>query len=1166
MRRDGDCIRFSASDLSNFLACRHLTRLDLAAASGLVDVPRLRDVGFDALVKRGEEHEQAILESYRGRGWEVREMPSPFENPELTAARTSEALSEGVDVIYQAVLGGDNRIGYPDFLVRADLLDGQDGYEVVDAKLARSAKARAVLQTTFYSALLAEQTGTPPRRMHLALGGGEMATFELADFAAYERQVGRMLNEFVQPPPAFPPADTYPEPTEHCAICRWRVHCMGKRRDDDDLSLIANITSRQRRVLKDAGITTRRGFASLAEPPDLEKVGKTGMARAHAQAVIQVQGEDSGEPRWELIEPERVDGELVPDRGLLVLPEPSDGDLFFDIEGARYYSEDGKEFGLQYLFGIVNAADIDADGTPRYTAFWAFDRSGEKEAFEELMDFLSEHMNRYPDAHIYHYNHYEPTSMEHLSELHTTREDVLRRLMGRFATREDEVDNLLRRRLFVDLYRVVRQGLRASVESYSIKRLEPFCGFTRAVPLEDVNERMVLFDMALDEGTARDDAVTRELIAGYNEDDCRATWALRDWLEDRRSDLARLLDQELPRPIPQEPPTDTIAPEIKALRAELLEGVPVELELRTPQQHARALMADLLEYYRREEKPAWWRYFHLLGLTDQELMDEPDAIAGLQFLKDAGPMKKSRLFEYGFPPQEFGFSSGDSAIDPITLVKWELYEVVEREGTLTIKRGPSKLELPHPTSLVAPGPEFMTTTHRQRIRELADVVKALGAADWPAGATLDLLLRRPPRLKDGATPELRTPRETGLDAGRRAALALDRSCLPIQGPPGTGKTFTGANQIVDLALAQKRVGITAMSHAVITNLMDEVAQVAAERGVTVRLGQRPGGDGQFVCQAAADADRLFKNTDEMATAFVDGEVDIVGGTTWVWTSERTASLLDVLVVDEAGQMSMPDVLASSHAARNLILLGDPLQLAFPGQGSHPPTVPGSSLEHILEDAATMPADRGLFLDETRRMHPSITVFTSEVFYDGRLSGIPGLERQSILGDGHLSGSGLRIVEVTHEGNSNASFEEALVVADIATTLLGVEWRDASDLVHPMTPEDIMVVTPFNAQIRQLYDVFREKGLTGIRVGTVDKFQGRQAPAVIYSMAASSAEDAPRGLEFLFDLRRLNVATSRAKALAIVVASPNLFRVFGKTPRQMQLVNALCRLREMAGST
>ncbi|MEX1271201.1 MAG: TM0106 family RecB-like putative nuclease, partial [Acidimicrobiia bacterium] len=310
----------------------------------------------------------------------------------------------------------------------------------------------------------------------------------------------------------------------------------------------------------------------------------------HAQARIQVEGEDAGEPRWELIEPERIDGELVPDRGLLVLPEPAEGDLFFDIEGSRYYSDDGKEFGLQYLFGLVNTADRHSSGTPRYAAFWAFDRSGERQAFEDLMDFLSDHLTSYPNAHIYHYNHYEPTSMEHLSELHTTREDVLRRLMGRFATREDEVDSLLRRRLFVDLYRVVRQGIRASVESYSIKRLEPFCRFVRDVPLEDVNERMVLFDASLDEGTAQDDHDTRELIAGYNEDDCRATLALRDWLEERRRDLAQHLDEDLPRPTSIEPLTDTVAPEITALRAELLNGVPEDLERRTPEESARALL------------------------------------------------------------------------------------------------------------------------------------------------------------------------------------------------------------------------------------------------------------------------------------------------------------------------------------------------------------------------------------------------------------------------------------------------------------------------------------------------------------------------------------------------------------------------------------------------
>ena len=517
---------------------------------------------------------------------------------------------------------------------------------------------------------------------------GSWSPSSFPDFAAYERQIDRLFEEFIADPAVYPPADTYPEPVEHCAVCRWRVHCMGVVDATTTCRSSRGSPLDRRKALKSEGIATRRGLAGLDEPPQLDGASRVGLARVHAQARIQVEGEDAGEPRWELIEPERVDGELVPDRGLLVLPEPAEGDLFFDIEGSRYYSEDGKEFGLQYLFGIVNTA---IEMTKRHThvhGLLGVRSVGEKDAFEALMDFLSEHLTRYPDAHIYHYNHYEPTSIEHLSELHTTREDVLRRLMGRFATREDEVDNLLRRRLFVDLYRVVRQGLRASVESYSIKRLEPFCGFVREVPLEDVNERMVLFDVALDEGTAEEDDATRELIAGYNEDDCRATLALRDWLEERRADLARHLGEDLPRPTPIEPPTDTMAPEIKALRAELLEGVPEDLERRTPEENARALMADLLEYHRREEKPGWWRYFHLLGLTDDELMEEPDAIAGLEFVRDAGPEKKSRSFEYRFPPQEFGFSSGDSAVDPINGEKWSLHEVDEEAGLLTIKRGP----------------------------------------------------------------------------------------------------------------------------------------------------------------------------------------------------------------------------------------------------------------------------------------------------------------------------------------------------------------------------------------------------------------------------------------------------------------------------------------------
>ncbi len=1163
MRLDGEQLRFSASDLSNFLACRHLTRLDVAAAHGLVDVPRLKDVGFDALVARGEEHEQSVLTDFRDRGWTVTEVPSPFENPELAGEVVATAVADQVDVIYQAVLRSSNRIGYPDFLVRAELLGGTEGYEVVDAKLARTAKARAVLQATFYSALLADLTGIEPRCMHLALRGGQLASFELKDFAAYGRQIDRLLDEFTETEPAYPSHDTYPEPCKHCAVCRWRVHCSTQRRRDDDLSLVANMTFKQREGMNDEGVTTRRDFAALSELPVVTGVGNASLARAHSQARIQVSGEDAGEPRWELIDPERVDDALVPDRGLLILPEPAEGDLFFDIEGSRYYSEDGHEFGLQYLFGIVNTAELDEAGNSQYTSYWAFDRSEEKDAFEALMDFLADHLTQYPDAHIYHYNHYEPTSIEHLSELHTTREDVLRHLMGRFATKEDEVDNLLRRRVFVDLYRVVRQGIRASVESYSLKRLEPFCGFTRAVQLEEVNEQMVLFEIALDEGLARGDQPTQDLIAGYNEDDCRATLALRGWLEDRRTDLAAYLGEDLTRPLREEPPTDAINPEVKQLRTALLNGIPESEADQTPEDRARVLMADILEYHRREEKPGWWRHFHLLGLSDEELLEEPDAIAGLEFVRDAGPEKKSRLFKYRFPPQEFGLSGGDIGVDPIRHVNWEIYDVDEEVGQLTIKRGPSKLDLPHPTALVASGPRFRTTNHRQRIKELAVRLRDIGPGEWSEGADLDLLLRRTPRFAGSVSEGLRLPGETGLEAGRRTAVAMDRTYLPIQGPPGSGKTFTGSHQIVDLATSGKRVGVAAVSHSVISNLLDSAARVAAERGVTVRIGQRPGGDGLHVSDAATQSNRIYTKTEAIVTAFAKDEVDVVGGTTWVWTSERTRGLVDVLVIDEAGQLSMADVLASSQSAANLILVGDPLQLAFPGQGSHPPSVPGSSLEYVLDGAATMPGEYGLFLEKTRRMHPDITRFTSEVFYDGRLSGIEGLENQAIIGDHAYWGSGIRFVDVEHEGNTNSSPEEAGEVALIARTLMGAEYRSVDGSVRAMTQSDLMVVTPFNAHVREIREALDDAGLSGITAGTVDKFQGREAPVVIYSIAASSAELAPRGLEFVFDLRRLNVATSRAQALAVVIASPNLLRVFGNSPRQMQLVNALCRLAEMA---
>ena len=1170
MRLDGERLRLSASDVANFVACGHLTRLDLLRARGEIRPPRAFDLGFKDLVARGEAHEAAVFQRFEAAGWRVAEIAG--ETDAGAARATLEAISDGADVVYQGVLLADQSadgpalLGRPDFLIRAALLPAPDGgqrpaavhYEVLDAKLARSAKARAVAQIGFYSDLLAGAQGIRPRWMHLALGDGEFTSLKVDDYAAYARQARRLLTAFIagddgENPPSVP----YPEPVEHCVICRWSELCAGRRRRDDDLSLIAGITAGQRRALKGAGVTTRRGFASLAELPELTRVSRASLASAQSQARLQVASEDAGHIEYELLEPERdATDALVQNRGLLALPEPVTGDLFFDIEGARYYSEDGKEFGLQYLFGIIDTADTDVSGTPRYTQIWAFDQRDEKRAFEELVDFITDRRKRTPGLHVYHYNHYEPTAVDHLTELHETRQEAVGRLMGRFATREDEVDDLFRRGVFVDLYRVVRQGIRAGVESYSIKRLEPMCGYARQVDLRDATASLIAFEAALDDGAAAGEQDRRQVVAGYNEDDCRATLALRDWLEDRRAELSAWLGLELPRPAAAGEVRVTEDPELARIRDELLADVPDDPSARSAGQSAKALLADLLDWHRREDKPGWWRYFYLRTLGPAELIGESDALGGLTGGDIVEELKRSVVRRFFFPPQEHRFSVGDSAHDSVTDRGWTVVTIDDALGLIDLKIG-TGYDGPLPVSLVPEGP-IPAPAQRDRLRDLgARVVRdGVGGRD----AATALLLRSRPA--DGAPPgePLRRAGETTGDAAVRLALALRDSYLPIQGPPGTGKTFTAARQIVELIESGRTVGITGPSHAVINNLIGKVCECADAHGVAVRIGQRPGKDNAYLHPRAESL-----SPDRLERGLRNGELDLVAGTSWLWSRPQFAGSADVLFVDEAGQLSLANVLSVAHAAATLVLLGDPQQLAQPSDVAHPPGAGVSALEHILGDHATMPAAAGLLLDRTWRMHPQLCRYTSEVFYDGRLTAEETSGNQEILGEHPLRGAGLRIVEVPHEGNANASPEEAARVADLVGALLGLQWRDKHAELHPIGPRDILVITPYNAQIRAIREALAAAGRPSeVQVGTVDKFQGREAPVAIYSMATSSADEASRGLEFLYDQRRLNVATSRAKAMAIVVASPRLVQVSCRTPRQMLLVNALCRAWESAG--
>ncbi len=1171
---------FSASDLVGFLACESLTALDRAALAGLVPRPERIDPELEVIRRRGFEHEQRYLADLEAAGRRaVRIEPDDAwvtdrgEQVRRSAAGTLEAMRAGADVVYQATFFDGRWRGHADFLLRVDDSSrpsafGGWHYEVVDTKLARHAKASALLQMCTYVDLLTAVQGIEPAEMAVALGGSarRVERFRVADYTAYYRLVkGRFETAVLgsgglpAPEPAYP-LPAVPDPVEHCDVCRWWADCADRRRQTRHLSLVAGIGGHQRRALVEHGVTTidRLGELELPLRPRLEGVSDAALGRVAEQARIQLRGEREGRLLHELLA-------VKPGKGLASLPEPSRNDLFFDIEGDPYAFDDG----LDYLFGVLIPGERGTDGSPRFLPIWSrdergeFSLEGEKRAFEQLVDLLVARWQADRSLHVYHYAPYETTA--------------LKRLMGRHATREEEIDALLRGGVFVDLHRAVRQGLRASVESYSIKKLEPLYGLTREVDLRDAGSSIVAFEEWLQLGDAarrRPEADHLARIEGYNRDDVVSNWRLREWLEERRSDAERQAGAPVPRPEPRDPePPATLNDylrQVEELTARLTDGVPADRTERSDEQHATWLLAQLLSFHRREDKANWWLYYHLMNdLTDEQRIEAGEPIGGLEPMGAPFEVDRSIVQRYSFPEQEHDVAEGDSVFDPATKERYATVAGIDDASrTVDLKRGKRAEPLPHPTSIV-PFKIVGTGVLREALLHLGEWVAQHGI-DSPLPdhrAARDLLLRRRPRLADGtggasvhpAGQPLRDPGEAVLDAARRLAARLDGGVLGMQGPPGAGKTYTAGRMIVELVRAGRRVGITANSHKVISHLLREACLAAEASGVPFRAVQKAE-DGR-ACDHPFVA-RVDHNG-EVRDALGDPAVHVVAGTSWLWSRSDLDGCLDVLFVDEAGQLSLANTVASSTAARSLVLLGDPLQLDQPLQGTHPPGSERSALGHLLDGAPVMPDDLGLFLDHTWRLHPDLCRFTSEAFYQGRLSPRPELAAQRVNAMGPMGGTGLRLVGVADIGNENAAPREAEVVAELARSLVdgGATWIDAAGEERPVGWDDVLIVAPYNAQVAEIASRLPEAGRG--RVGTVDKFQGQQAAVAFYSMTTSSPEDAPRGMSFLYSRHRLNVATSRARCLAVLVCSPELIRVRARTPEQMRLANALCRFVELA---
>nr|WP_204331440.1 TM0106 family RecB-like putative nuclease [Geodermatophilus sabuli] len=1070
----------SPSDLTRHQECHHLTALNLAVTGGALQ-PLAEGVSDQTVLVAdlGIAHELRYLESLEEQGLDVVRLQG-----RRTEAATIEAMRAGVDVIHQAYLFNGTWGGQADFLLKtptpSDL--GDWSYEIADAKLARRIKVPALLQMATYADRLTTLQGRVPERISVVTGDGESRPWRLVDVAAYARRARAKLEGFIDAPTA-----TVPIPVAHCGQCAWAPRCTDELRNSDDLSLVAGMRRDQRAALNGVGIRTLEQLAA-ADDDVLKATGITRGTRERLrdQAREQLRGRQAGAPTRTLLPPQ-------PSQGLLRLPEPSPGDLYLDFEGDPL-SGDGA--GLEYLAGVG-----DRDG--RFTALWAHDAAEERRMVEDLVDRTVDAWRADPGMHVYHYAAYEVSA--------------LKRLTGRYGVREAELDQLLRAERFVDLYPVVRQSMRISKESYSIKKVEAFYGREHTGDVADAMSSVVEYEKWLiDRDPAR-----LQAIHDYNRDDVDSTRELHDWLETQRAEL-EAEHGELPRPMLSA--LDAPAPRSDAEVAEL-----ALVEQLLAQEHH--LLGDLVQWHRREARPGWWEFFSRGDLEDEQLIEDRTAIGGLSAAVEIGTEKRSKLYALAFPPQDAKLAVGKPAFDVDTRARiGEVRELDAVGGRIVVK------STKQPGAVRGLGPEGPLDDKQMRAAIVATADAVLTGRPCLGQALLD-------RVVPGDTRRL--PGEEAGDAVVRLGLALDGEVLAVQGPPGSGKTRAASRLIRALLDAGKKVGVTAQSHAVIGNVLKAVGRPALQKC-----------DEHQAC--GADGVEWSKDSAEVAGRLLDGSANLVGGTSWFWCRDDLAEAVDVLVIDEAGQFSLANAVAVARSARSLVLLGDPQQLAQPTQAVHPGESGLSALEHLLDGHPTVPEDCGVFLDRTYRMHPALTAFVSDLAYEGRLES--AADRERIAVDGWASGLAVRFVEHTKPAAA-ASDDEAAAVAELWRSLQGVGWVDAAGERSVIGADDVLVVAPYNNQVARIRSLLPD----GARVGTVDKFQGQEAPVVLYSMTSTSAEDAPRGVSFLYDLHRLNVAVSRAKALAVVVMSEELLDAAVRTPEQLRQVNALCRLVEMATS-
>jgi len=1171
-KHDSGLWSFNTRDLMRSSGCEHCSQLAIARE---LDVPGVRDLVEKYFVEPeslaityGMAYEEALeqeLLSHLG--------PDGFKRPQEKDAfdATVELMRQQVPVIYQGFLkhqvGNLQFNGKPDFLVRGDyelkfvkgklvanqVASGeQDKYVAWDAKLASTAKPNYLLQIALYAeALLAlgmKANGEPG----IILGSRTLETFEESEIVPAMQQARSQLEQAIE---AFDASidltklTLYCDSKDSCSVCEYPALCEQARFDVDHLVQVAGINRSQMEKLSAQGITTMAQLASAEDAVRPAEISAPTFEKIRQQAKLQTDYRATG----------KVSYIVLPDPEIAVLPPASPNDIFFDMEGFPYFPEKG---GLEYLFGNTLR-------TGEFVPFFAHDRQQEKQAFQDFMQFLTGKLEQDKTAHVYHYANYEVTA--------------LNRLAARHGVLEKEVSELVASGRMIDLYKVVKGSIMVSQPSYSIKKLEAFYEFERKSKVVDAGSSIDEYDYYRQQVELGEEGAEETLkqITDYNEDDCVSTMALYNWLSSMPG--AHTSYQEFERAKDIKKAREARSQAEKEDSPESTRARKAEFELEKLNKKTAIMQAALegwawgkdteadywakiwlalthsMLYYNREDVMRWRDWAVRKDATVDQLHRDRKALVVDGCFTDSNtadffgvdPETKVKIvYRYFLEPGQTSFLKKDQKI----FVRYSLGAnqqdtdygkvlsdigdeiVFERDATYAnMSLEPNAI---FEYEWVPPGqkPEVVGELV-QNLIDLWQSPNKIPAIKHPA---MDLLLRNSPRLK--TLPGLPIPKAGGsLSAITEAVLDLDNSVLAIQGPPGSGKTFVGSRVIKQLVDKGMKVGVVANSHSAIENLMWACLEAGVSPDDMAKKSQS--GDKEAKGWLTPTTNKVLGNWRAGNSGY------LVGGTSWSFCAkEMFEDQFDYIFVDEAAQFSLVDALAVSANAKNLVLLGDPRQLTQVVQAIHPGGVDNSALGHYMGDAAILDEGTGYFLDVTRRMHPAINAPVSALSYQGKLHSHPDTLGNVVTG----TEPGLIAVPIEHRANASASVEEAKAVLEIAKQQVAL-----------VGTSNVLIVAPYNAQVDLIRENLDGAGLQEVAVGTVDKFQGREAMVVIVSLAASSALDAPRGLDFLLDRNRLNVAISRAKANCYLVYSPMLTKSRFRDKNELYSVSRLESLLDQA---